>query len=195
MSGYHWLYLSKTRQTILLQWCDLTSSCDGSTSSGDRSIAWTVSNTIKMIWHKIAFHLQLMIDINIYIYIYIYINMRDRSPKSWLYTAGFPGRSGRVGGQNVLLMLAPLCFLWNNLWPVCRYIISNRLTPGHLRERCHLFLFRDFWIHSKAISRSLVVAIFTSNCQIVVNQTEYPPKFQMKLNRHQTILHIFLNFS
>ena len=30
VSGYHWLHVSKG-QTILLQWCDLTSSGDGST--------------------------------------------------------------------------------------------------------------------------------------------------------------------
>ena len=29
---------------------------------------------------------------------------------------------GRVEGQNILLILAPICFLWHNLWSVCHYI-------------------------------------------------------------------------
>ena len=29
---------------------------------------------------------------------------------------------GGVEGQNILLVLAPICFLWNNLWSVCRFI-------------------------------------------------------------------------
>ena len=40
---------------------------------------------------------------------------------------------GGVEGQNILLILAPICFLWNNLWPVCRYItglIQWLLEPG-----------------------------------------------------------------
>ena len=29
---------------------------------------------------------------------------------------------GGVEDQNILLILAPICFLWNNQWSVCRYI-------------------------------------------------------------------------
>ena len=31
---------------------------------------------------------------------------------------------GGVGGQNTLLILASMCFLWNNLWSVCRYAMG-----------------------------------------------------------------------
>ena len=43
LSGYHWLQVSKG-QAILLQWCDFTSSGDGSTSSADGS---TIRTSIK----------------------------------------------------------------------------------------------------------------------------------------------------
>ena len=45
--------------------------------------------------------------------------MRDRTPKPRFYTDELPRSSGRL---NILLILAPICFLWNNLWSVCRYI-------------------------------------------------------------------------
>ena len=32
---------------------------------------------------------------------------------------------GGVGGQNTLFILAPMCFLWNKLWSVCRYAIGT----------------------------------------------------------------------
>ena len=54
VSGYQELYVSKGRPSYLLQWCDFTSSGDGSTIR-------TAPNTIKMIWHTIAFHLKLTI--------------------------------------------------------------------------------------------------------------------------------------
>ena len=61
MSCSHWLHVSKG-QTILLQWCDLTSSGDGSTLSGDCSTNRTKSNTIKTMWYNIAFHPKLTTD-------------------------------------------------------------------------------------------------------------------------------------
>ena len=54
-------YMSK-EPTILLQWCDLTSSGDGSTLSGDCSTIRTILNAIKMMWYKIAFHPKLTTD-------------------------------------------------------------------------------------------------------------------------------------
>ena len=50
---------------------------------------------------------------------------------------------GGVGGQNILLILAPMCFLWNNLWSVCRYIMGpfsgwrslyGKGKPPHLKK-------------------------------------------------------------
>ena len=61
MSCSHWLHVSKG-QTILLQWCNLTSSGDGSTLSWDSSTIRTKSNTIKTMWYKIAFHPKLTTD-------------------------------------------------------------------------------------------------------------------------------------
>ena len=47
--------------------------------------------------------------------------MRDRNPKSVTYTGAFPRRSWGV--KIYLLVFAPICFLWNNLWSVSCYIM------------------------------------------------------------------------
>ena len=46
-------------------------------------------------------------------------NMRDRTKN-----LGFTNMTSQRGveSQNILLILAPICFLWNKLWSVCRYI-------------------------------------------------------------------------
>ena len=46
--------------------------------------------------------------------------MRDRTKKSMVYTDGFPRRSGRL--NLLLILMAPMCFVWNSLWSVCRHI-------------------------------------------------------------------------
>ena len=52
---------------------------------------------------------------------------------------------GGVEGQNILLILAPIWFLWNNLWSVCRYITgpisdcSSQWSPIHIS---HGFAFK-----------------------------------------------------
>ena len=86
VSCCHWLQVSKG-QTILLQWCDLTSSGDGSTLSGDCSTIRIKSNTIKMMWYKLHFIRNSQL-------IYVH-NMGDRNPKSMVYTNAFPRRNGR----------------------------------------------------------------------------------------------------
>ena len=56
---------------------------------------------------------------------------------------------GGVEGQNILLILAPVCFLWINLWSVCLYVMGpfsgwwrqgGKGKPPHLkmdvRNRC-----------------------------------------------------------
>ena len=49
---------------------------------------------------------------------YLYQTWEIEKPNLWFtqmaYQAG-------VGSQNILLILAPMCFLWNNLWSVCCY--------------------------------------------------------------------------
>ena len=133
--GY--IHVSKG-QIISLQWCDFTSSGDGSTSPGDGSTIRTASNTIKWYDIKIVFHLKLI---------------TDTCTKHQIETQnlGFkqtPSQGG-VGGPNILLILAPTCFLLNNLWSVCRYIMGpfsswrslcRKGKPPHLkkyvRNRC-----------------------------------------------------------
>ena len=56
------LVTCKQRGDHLLQWCDLTSSGDGSTLAGDCSTIRTKSYTIEMMWYKIAFHPKLTTD-------------------------------------------------------------------------------------------------------------------------------------
>ena len=86
----------------------------------------------KMIWHKIVFHLKLI---------------TDTCTKHQIETQnlGFkqtPSQGG-VGGPNILLILAPTCFLLNNLWSVCRYIMGpfsswrslcRKGKPPHLKK-------------------------------------------------------------
>ena len=103
VTGYHWLHVSKGR-TILLQWCDLTSSSDGSTSSGDVSTILSASDAVKnMIKNRISSETH-----NWYVYATWEIELQN---------LGFTQMTsqGGVEGQNILLILTLMCFLWNNL--------------------------------------------------------------------------------
>ena len=105
------LVTCKQRQAILLQWCDLTSSGDGSTFSGYGYTIRTASTTIRIMWHKIAFHLKLTIDS---------CTQYERwKPEIHGLHRCLPEE--RCEAIIFLLLLAPMCFLWNNLWSVCRY--------------------------------------------------------------------------
>ena len=55
-------------------------------------------------------------------------NMRDRNPKSMVYTDTFQ----RVTGGRFLLVLAHIGFLWNKLWSVRRYIMGPLSGPWRL---------------------------------------------------------------
>ena len=110
MSGYHWLHVSK-RRINLLQWCDLTSSSDVSTSSGDGSTILSASNIVKNI-------IQNRISSEIHNW-YLYATWEIK-PKNLGFTQ--MTCQGGVEGQNILLIFAPMCLLRNNLWSVCRYI-------------------------------------------------------------------------
>ena len=112
MSSYHWLHASKG-QTSLHQWCDLTSSSDGSTSSGDGSTILSIKYCQKyMIQNRTSSETH-----NWYVYA-----TWETEPKHLGFTQ--MTFQGVVEGQNILLILSPICLLWNNLWSVCRYIIG-----------------------------------------------------------------------
>ena len=121
MSGYHWLHVSKG-QPILLQWWDLTSSSDSSTSSRDCSTILSASNTVKnMIQNRISSK-----NHNWYV-----STTWEIEPQNLGFTQ--MTSQGGVEGQKILLILAPMCFLWNNFWSVCHYTtrpIRWLLQPG-----------------------------------------------------------------
>ena len=121
MSCCHWLHVSKG-QTILLQWCDLTSSGDCSTLSGDCTTIRTISNTIKMMWYKIAFHPKLTTD--------TCSQYEKEKPKIYGLQRCLPKEKWEV--ERFLFVSAPTGFLWNNLWSVSRYIMG--LLSGWWRQ-------------------------------------------------------------
>ena len=68
--------------------------------------------------------------------IYVH-NMRDRNPKSMVYTDAFPRKKWEV--EIFLLVLAHIGFLWNNLWSVSRYVMwqfSGRWRLGGNDQQC-----------------------------------------------------------
>ena len=105
MSSCHWLHVSKG-WAILLQWCDLTSSTDGSTSSGVGSTILSASNTV-MNTIQPAFPLKLITE------------TYTQHNRSRVYTDDFPRRSGRSKyfaylGTYVLFVEQPVVSLWLN---------------------------------------------------------------------------------
>ena len=128
MSCCYWLHVSKG-QTILLQWCDLASSGDGSTLSGDCSTIRTISNTIKMMWYKIAFHLKLTTD----------TCTQYKRWKTKIYGLHRCLPKGKLEVENFLLVLAPTGFLWNDLRSVSPYImgpLSGWWRQGGTDQQC-----------------------------------------------------------
>ena len=55
-------------------------------------------------------------------YWYMYSAWQIETPNLWL--TQMPSQGG-VGGQRFLLVFAPMCFLWNNLWSVSHYIMGS----------------------------------------------------------------------
>ena len=47
---------------------------------------------------------------------------------------------GGEGGQNILLILAPMCFLWNNLWSVCCCIMGPFSSWWRLNGKSQWYL-------------------------------------------------------
>ena len=68
----------------VMAWCHQASD-DGSTLLWDCSTIQTISNRIEMMWYKIAFHPKLNVH-----------NMRDRNPKSMVYTDACLRRNVRL---------------------------------------------------------------------------------------------------
>ena len=128
MSCCYWLHVSKG-QTILLQWCDLASSGDGSTLSGDCSTIRTISNTMKMMWYKIAFHPILTTD--------TCTQYKRQKPKIYGLHRCFP--KDKLEVEKCLLVLAPTGFLWNDLRSVSHYImgpLSGWWRQGGTDQQC-----------------------------------------------------------
>ena len=119
MNSYHWLHVSKGR-TILLQWCDLTSSTDGATSSGDGSTLVSASNTVKIT-------IQNHISSETHTWdVYATWEIEPKNLRGTQMTS-----HGGVSGQNMLFILALMCFLWNNLWlSFCNMANHWLLEPG-----------------------------------------------------------------
>ena len=150
---------------VLLQWCDLTSSGDASISSGDYSTIRTASNTIEMIWHKIAFHLKLIT--------HMYTTWEIETQN-----LGFTqmASQGGEGGQNDLLILALMCFLWNNLWSVCLYIIGSFGGWWRLGGKDQRYLTAPIWKCRSGISdhQFLFLMDLPPNYTFYKNMTIFP---------------------
>ena len=50
-----------------------------------------------------------------------------------------------VGGQNIMLILALMCFLWNNLWSVCRYVMGSLSGWWRLGRNGLCYLTAPLW--------------------------------------------------
>ena len=140
MSSYNWLHVSKGR-AVLLQCSDLTSSGDGSTLSGDGSTIRTASNRIKMLWHKVVFHPKLTTD--------ICIQYERYKPQIYGLPRCLPNE--KWGVKRFLLVLALMCFLWNNLWPVSRYIIGPFSGWWRQGGNGQHYLAAPIWIYRSGI--------------------------------------------
>ena len=132
----------------------MTSSGDSSTLSGDCSTIRTISNIIKMMWYKIAFHPKLTT--------YTCTQYERWKPKIYGLHRCLPKEKWEI--ERFLLVLAPIGFLWNNLWSVGRYImgsLSGRWRQGGNDQQClaaliwkyrsgfgdHRFIFSEICFH------------------------------------------------
>ena len=82
-------------------------------TSGDGSTLRTASNTVEMMWDKIEFNLKFIIDTSAQ---HVSYKPKIKGPhrcssKEWEV-------------KRIILILALMCFLLNNLWSVCHYIMG-----------------------------------------------------------------------